>query len=187
MRKVVLYTLMSLDGAVDEPDRYFTPGERSNQPPEFDSVMDENERKIIDRQDTVLLGRGMYDEWSRYWPAVDDQPFADFINRVKKYVVTSTPLSYEWANSEPVAGPVEDLVRRLTDQPGGDIGVHGSIRLAQSLLRAGLVDELRLVVGPAFGFPGRRLFAGADDVRRLELLSAAPTPSGSMLLAYRVA
>jgi len=67
----------------------------------------------------------------------------------------------------------------------GDIGVHGSIQLAQSLLEAGLVDELRLVVGPAFGFTGRRLFP-STDVRRLELLSATPTPSGSVLLAYRV-
>jgi dihydrofolate reductase len=68
----------------------------------------------------------------------------------------------------------------------GDIGVHGSIELTQSLLAAGLVDELQLAVGPAFGFTGRRLFARADDVHRLELLSAIPTPSGSVLLAYRV-
>jgi dihydrofolate reductase len=81
---------------------------------------------------------------------------------------------------------VEDLVRDLKARPGGDIGIHGSIELAQSLLDAGLVDELQLVVGPALGFPGRRLFAGADDIRRLELLSAIPTPSGSVLLAYRV-
>jgi len=186
VRKVVLYTLMSLDGAVDDPARYFTPGEEPDRPPEFDSVMEDNERKVIDGQDAVLLGRRMYDEWSRYWPAVDHQPFADFINRVKKYVVTSAPLSYEWHNSEAVTEPVEDLVRRLKDRPGGDIGVHGSIQLARSLLRAGLVDELQLVVGPAFGFPGRRLFASTDDIRRLELLSATPTPGGSVLLAYRV-
>jgi len=186
VRKVVLYTLMSLDGAVDDPAGYFTPGENANQPPEFDSVMEDNERKIIETQDAVLLGRRMYDEWSRYWPAVEHQPFADFINRVRKHVVTSTPLSYEWHNSEPATEPVDDLVRGLKDRPGGDIGIHGSIQLAQSLLRAGLVDELQLVVGPAFGFPGRRLFASADDIRRLELLSATPTPSGSVLLAYRV-
>jgi dihydrofolate reductase len=186
MRKVVLYTLMSLDGAVDDPDRYFTPGGNPGQPPEFDSVMEDNERKIIETQDAVLLGRRMYNEWSRYWPAVDHQPFADFINRVRKHVVTSTPLSYEWHNSESVAAPIEDLVRGLKDRPGGDIGIHGSIQLAQSLLEARLVDELHLVVGPAFGFPGRRLFARADDIRRLELLSATPTPSGSVLLAYRV-
>jgi dihydrofolate reductase len=185
VRKVVLYNLMSLDGAVDDPDRYFMPSQEAGQPPVFDSVMDDNEAQIIRAQDTVILGRHMYDEWSRYWPTIENQPFADFINRVKKYVVTSTPLSNGWHNCEAVERPVGDLVRDLKAQPGGDIGIHGSIQLAQSLLAAGLVDELQLVVGPALGFPGRRLFASADDVRRLELLSARPTPSGSVLLAYR--
>jgi len=185
VRKLVLYTLMSLDGAVDHPGRYFI-GSRSGEAPEFDAVMNDNEAKIIGAQDAVLLGRHMYDEWSQYWPTADHQPFADFINSVKKYVVTSTPLSNGWHNSEAVEGPIEDLVRDLKARPGGDIGVHGSIELAQSLLEAGLLDELRLVVGPAFGFTGRRLFARADHVCRLELLSAIPTPSGSVLLAYRV-
>ena len=184
MRKVVLYTLMSLDGAVDDPAAYFAPVQEPG-PPGFDPVMDGNEQEITATQDAVLLGRRMYDEWSRYWPTVEDQPFADFINRVRKYVVTSTPLAADWHNSEAVSGPVEDLVRDLKARPGGDIGVHGSIELAQSLLRAGLVDELRLVVGPAWGFPGRRLFEGADTVRRFELVSAVPTPSGSLLLTYR--
>jgi dihydrofolate reductase len=114
VRKVVLYTLMSLDGAVDDPDQYFTPG--PSQVPAFDSVMDGNEEKITGMQDAVLLGRHMYDEWSRYWPTAEGQPFADFINRVKKYVVTSTPLSNEWHNSEALHGPVEDVVRDLKTQ-----------------------------------------------------------------------
>ena len=186
MRKVVLYTLMSLDGAVDQPLRYFTRSQGSGQEPEFDSMMDDNENKIIGAQDAVLLGRHMFDEWSQYWPAVEHQPFADFINSVKKYVVTSTPLSFGWHNSEAVQGPVQELVLDLKARPGGDIGIHGSIQLAQSLLKLGLVDELQLVVGPAIGCPGRRLFADTDDTRRLELLSTTPTPSASVLLAYRV-
>jgi dihydrofolate reductase len=186
LRKIVLYTLMSLDGDVDDPSRYFTPDGPDNAPPEFDPVMDDNEATITATQDAVLLGRRMYDEWSRYWPNVSDQPFADFINRVKKYVVTSTPLSTKWHNAEAVHGPVEDAVRHLNARPGGDIGVHGSIQLAQSLLAAGLVDELQLVIGPAFGFNARRLFADSDDIRRLELLSARPTPTGSLLVAYRL-
>jgi dihydrofolate reductase len=186
VRKVVLYTLMSLDGAVDQPDRYFTPAQEPGRPMDFDNVMIDNELKVIAAQDAVLLGRHMYDEWSRYWPSSDEQPFADFINSVKKDVVTSTPLGNAWHNVEAVEGPIEDLVGDLKARPGGDIGVHGSIQLAQSVLAAGLVDELRLVVGPAFGFTGRRLFANAGDVNRLELLSATPTPSGAVLLSYRV-
>ena len=105
---------------------------------------------------------------------LDHQPFAGFINGVKKYVVTSRPLTNPWRNAEAVAGPIEDLVRDLKARPGGDIGVHGSIQLARSLLEAGLVDELQFVVGPAFGLPGRRLFTSADQVRRLALQSAIP-------------
>ena len=186
MRKIVLYTLMSLEGDVDDPAGYFASNPAPNQPPVFDQAMIDNEVAIIATQDAVLLGRHMYDEWSRYWPTVTDDPFADFINGVRKYVVTSSPLSREWHNAEAINGPIEDVVRDLAARPGGDIGVHGSITLAQSLLQARLVDELRLVVGPAFGFTGRRLFADVGHVHRLELLSAAPTPSGSVLLAYRL-
>ena len=188
MRKVVLYTLMSLDGAVDHPGRYF-PDTDTTVPgaPVFDPVMDDIETRTIGAQDAVLLGRRMYDEWSRYWPTSEEQPFADFINSVKKYVVTSTPLTTAWGDSEAVSGPVADFVRDLKARPGGDIGVHGSIELAQSLLAAGLVDELQLAVGPVLDPAGRRLFERLDDLRRLELLSATPTPSGSVWLSYRVA
>jgi dihydrofolate reductase len=184
LRKVVLYTLMSLDGAVDDPGAYF----RSSQPghaPTFDDAMIENERRVIERQDTVLLGRRMYDEWAGYWPTSDEQPFADFINGVRKVVVTSTPLVKAWPNAEAVPGPIDGVVRALAAEPGGDIGVHGSITLAQSLLAAGLVDELRLVVGPAWGFGGRRLFTADGGMRGLDLISAESSPSGSLLLAYR--
>jgi dihydrofolate reductase len=129
----------------------------------------------------------MYDEWSRYWPTSDEQPFADFINNVRKYVVTSKPLTSEWKNAEAVSGPLADVVRDIKARPGGDIGVHGSITLAQSLLAAGLVDELQLVVGPVLDPTGRRLFEHLDDLRQLELRSATPTTGGTVWLTYRVA
>jgi dihydrofolate reductase len=187
MRKVVQYTLTSLDGAVDDPRRYF-PGSSlsANTAPTFDPVMIDLEARLIGNQDAVLLGRHMFDEWSRYWPTSDDQPFADFINGVKKHVVTSTPLTTEWNNAEAVTGPIADIVRDLKARPGGDIGVHGSITLAKSLLAAGLVDELQLAIGPVLDPVGRRLFDCLDDLRRLELVSATPTPSGTVWVTYRV-
>lgn len=187
MRKVVLYTLTSVDGAVDDPRRYFPDSNPAvASAPVFDSVMADLEAQLIGNQDAVLLGRNMFDEWSRYWPTSDEQPFANFINTVKKYVVTSRPLGNPWDNAEVVAGPVGDVVRELKDRPGGDIGVHGSITLAQSLLAAGLVDVLQLAVGPVLDPVGRRLFEGLDDLRRLELMSATPTPSGAVWVTYRV-
>ena len=186
MRKVVLYTLMSLDGAVDHPDRYFAPGPEDAEVPEFDEGMIAFEAEVIGSQDAVLLGRGMYDEWSGFWPTADYQPFADFINGVTKYVLTSTPLDRQWSNSEAVHRPVADLVRDLKAAPGRDIGVHGSIELARSMLAQGLVDEMRLVVGPTVGCTGRRLFADGDTPQRLELVGASTTPSSALLLTYRV-
>jgi dihydrofolate reductase len=85
-----------------------------------------------------------------------------------------------------VSGPIADVVRDLKVRPGRDIGVHGSIELAQSLLAAGLVDELQLAVGPVLDPTGRRMFERLDALRRLELMSATPTPNGSVWLAYRV-
>jgi len=187
VRKVVLYMLTSLDGAVEDPRRYFpdsTPTVASA--PVFDTQMAELEARLIGRQDAVLLGRTTFEEWSRYWPTSDEQPFADFINGVRKYVVTSTPLTNSWDNAQAVAGPVADLVADLKARPGGDIGVHGSITLAQSLLAAGLVDELQLAVGPVLDPVGRRLFEGLDELRRLELLGATPTPGGTVWVAYRL-
>jgi dihydrofolate reductase len=154
--------------------------------PVLDPVMAELEAKLIGKQDAVLLGRNMFDEWSRYWPTSDEQPFADFINGVKKYVVTSRPLTNSWSRAEAVAGPLADIVGDLKARPGGDIGVHGSIKLAQSLLAAGLVDELELAIGPVLDPAGPRLFEGLDDLRRLELLSATPTPGGAVWMRYRV-
>ena len=129
------------------PCRYFPAGEEPGEVPEFDSVMDDNEDKIIETQDAVLLGRRMYDEWSQFWPTAEHQPYATFINNVKKYVVTSTPLSSPWHNAEAVSGPIEDLVHDLKARPGGDIGNHERSSWAQSMLEAGLVDELEPVVG----------------------------------------
>src|SRR5690349_11873612 len=186
MRKLVLYTLTSLDGDVDDPTAYFR-GSKPGSAPEFDEEMIENERRVIETQDAVLLGRHMYDEWSRYWPTSDEQPFADFINGVKKYVVSSTPLATQWGDAQAVTGPLAEVVRDLKATEGGDIGVHGSIELARSLLAEGLVDELHLAVAPVLDPEGRRLFDGLPGLQRLSLQSATPTSSGALWLVYRPA
>jgi dihydrofolate reductase len=176
MRKVVAYMLVSVDGVAEDPDQFLF---------HFDKVMEAHLGEVIGTQDAVLLGRKMYDEWSNYWPTSDDQPFADFINTVHKYVATATPLTREWTNAEPIQGPVDDFVRELKSGDGGDIGLHGSISLTQSLLAAGLVDEVRLLVAPRVVGSGRRLFED-DVVHSLELIESAGTPSGSLLVHYNV-
>ena len=93
MPDIVLYTLVSLDGATEDPHRYFPETGDRHGAPVFDDDLGRHEAQMLARQRAVLLGRRTYDQWSRYWPTSDEQPFADFINTVPKYVVTSTPLA----------------------------------------------------------------------------------------------
>ena len=117
-------------------------------------------------------------------PKVDGLP-ADFINGVEKHVATSAPLDRDWAHSSAIDGDVVELVRELKDRPGGDIGVHASIALAQTLLAAGVVEELRLVIAPTIAGRGRRLLDGLPSIQ-LDLVQSVATPTGHLLVDYRV-
>jgi dihydrofolate reductase len=176
MRKVVAYELLSLDGVAERPDEFVT---------DFDDVMRDNLGRVIAAQDAVLLGRRTYDDWAEFWPTSDVEPFASFINGVQKFVVTSTPPEREWAETGVVNDGLADFVTELKQQSGGDIGIHGSISLTQSLLKASLVDELRLVIAPAVHMHGRRLFDNGSP-QQLSLTNSVTSPSGYLLLDYRL-
>jgi dihydrofolate reductase len=176
MRKVVAYELLSLDGVAEQPDAFIA---------EFDEVMRENLGRVIEAQDAVLLGRRTWDDWAAFWPTSEIEPFAGFINAVQKFVVTATPPSPSWAPTTVVDADVADFVTALKQQPGGDIGIHGSISLAQSLLQAGMVDELRLVIAPAVQASGRKLFDSVGP-RRSSLTRSITSPSGCLLLDYEL-
>jgi dihydrofolate reductase len=174
MRKVVAYELLSLDGVAEDPQEFIT---------EFDDLMEANLANVIGTQDAVLLGRRTYHDWAEFWPTSDIEPFASFINAVDKFVVTSTTPGVAWANSTVVEGGLGEFVTDLKQRSGGDIGLHGSIALTQSLLELGLIDELRLVVAPAVQMHGRKLFDKALSTR-LRLMSHGTSPSGYLLLDY---
>lgn len=187
MGKLVLYALSSLDGGVDSPGQLFPPSmTEADAPPEFDDAMETPFRKLIESQTAVLLGRGMYDEWSHFWPTSNDQPFADFINNVPKYVVTSTPLENPWHNAQSVSGPLTEVVAEVKASTTGDVGVHGSITLAQSLLAEGLIDEIQLTVAPILDPVGRRLTERLTDRTPLTLTYSLVDPTGAMWLTYLV-
>ena len=177
MRNVVLYHLLALDGvALDDDSDWFTDGG-----PE----MFANLGRVISSQDDVLLGRVTYDYWADYWPSSDVEPFATFINESPKHVFTSRPLNGSWANTTAVSTSPTEYVADLKRQPGGDIGIHGSIALASSLVRAGLVDVLELAVAPAVAGQGRRVFDGDDTKQSLQLTDMQRSPAGTLFLTYR--
>ena len=176
MRKVVAYELLSLDGVAEAPDSFIL---------NWDEAMDANLAEVIGAQDAVILGRRIYDEWAEFWPTSDIEPFATFINRVEKYIATSTPLERDWPNSTVIDGALVDAVRALKDRPGGDIGIHASISVIRSLLEAGLVDELKLVIAPVIARNGKRLLDGLPGIR-LETIRSTTSPTGHLLVEYAV-
>jgi dihydrofolate reductase len=176
VRKIVVYELLSLDGVAEDPDGFIA---------DWDDAMDANLAAVIGSQDAVILGRRSYAEWAQFWPDSQIEPFATFINGVTKYVATSTPLDRDWAKATAVDGGLVDFVRDLRQQDGGDVGVHASISVAQALLAAGLVDELRLVIAPRIAGRGRRLLDGLPTIA-LESIRCQTSPAGYLLADYRV-
>lgn len=98
MRRILAFTLMGIDGAVEAPRLLFPPSDVPDEPFFFDDESDAFERAATATQDAVLLGRNQWEEWRGFWPGASG-PFADFINGVDKYVLTSRPLDAEWAGS----------------------------------------------------------------------------------------
>jgi dihydrofolate reductase len=176
MRTVVLYELLSLDGVAEDPDTFIT---------DWDEAMEANLTAVIATQDAVILGRRSYDDWSEFWPDSTIEPFATFINNVAKHVASSAPLGRQWHNATAIDGGLVPFVQHLKNSPGGDIGVHASISVAQALLAADAIDEVRLVVAPAIAGRGRRLLEGLPPAR-LQSLRSATSPKGYLLADYRI-
>ena len=168
MRTVVVYELLSLDGVAEAPDTFFG----------WDDSLDARMAAAIARQDAVILGRRSYDEWAQFWPDSEIEPFA-------KYIATSTPLDRGWANASVIDGELVEFVQDLKQQPGGDIGIHASISVAQALLAAGVVDELSVSIGPMIVGRGRRLLEGSPSLQ-LEMTRSEISPTGYLLVDYRI-
>jgi len=177
MRKLTSFLFISLDGVVESPNAFVRPNV-------YDDI-GELIRETIAEQDTILLGRKMYQEWSQYWPDSKLEPFASFINNHPKFIVSSTLNNLVWRHSTRLDGDLKGGIARLKTQPGKTIGVHGSISLVQSLLLEGLLDELRFIQCPAIAGHGRRLLDHPGAARQLDLRYSRATPTGLQYLVYR--
>jgi dihydrofolate reductase len=178
MRKLTSYLLISLDGVVEAPNKFARDDV-------YQDILPLISETIAD-QDTVLLGRKMYQEWQAYWPQSRIEPFAGFINNVPKYVVSQTLSSLDWEPAHLLSHDVRNAVSSLKTKLGGTIGVHGSIELVEYLLTVGLLDELRFVLFPAVAGKGRRLFSSGGAPIQLDLVSSRATPSGLQFLTYQL-
>ena len=181
MRKVVAAEFLSLDGVMESPDKWHFPY--------FNEEMGQAVGEGFAAADAMLMGRVNYEEWAAFWPEQDPQenPIADHMNGVRKYVVSTTleePL--EWNNSTLIGENVVEEIAELKRQAGGDISISGSPTLVRSLLKDGLIDELRLMVHPVVVGGGKRLFEEGDRVA-LELVDSKTFSTGVVYLTYRPA
>ncbi|HEX2467919.1 MAG TPA: dihydrofolate reductase family protein [Solirubrobacterales bacterium] len=130
-----------------------------------------------------MLGRKTYEVFAASWPSRSGE-FADRFNSLPKYVVSSTLEHPEWSNSTVLDGDVLDAVSRLKRQLDGDIVVHGSVQLAQTLFEHDLVDEFRLMVYPVVLGTGDRLFGETSDKKPLRLVDTKTVGESVAILTY---
>jgi dihydrofolate reductase len=191
MRKLVVLSFISLDGVMQAP------GGPEEDPtggfnygglvfPYFDDFLG----KMMDRQRghpfDLLLGRKTYEIFAAYWPYVKtgEDPVAAGINKATKYVASKTLTNLEWSRSELIRGDVPAEVRKLKEQNGPEIQVHGSANLIQTLLKHDLVDEFWLKIFPVTLGRGKRLFAEGTIPAGFKLLACESSPNGVIIASY---
>jgi dihydrofolate reductase len=183
MARIVVTEFVSLDGVMEAPG-----GEEFRHPGwsfEFDRGEEGNQFKLDETMGTeaLLLGRVTYEGFARAWPTREGE-FADKFNSMPKYVVSSTLKDPDWTNTTVLDGDVVEEVTKLKDELDGDVVVHGSAQLAQTLVEHDLVDELRLMIFPVVLGTGKRLFGETTDKKPLRLVDSKVVGDGVMILTY---
>jgi dihydrofolate reductase len=184
MGRIVVTEFISLDGVIEAPgggEDYKYGGWTF----EIDRGDEGNQFKLDETMSSaaLLLGRRTYEGFAAAWPERDGE-FADKFNTMPKYVVSSTLRDPQWTNSTVLSGDVVDVITKLKKEQDGDIVVHGSAQLVQSLIENDLVDELRLMVFPVVLGTGKRLFGETTDKKRLRLSSSTVVGDGVAIQVY---
>ncbi len=138
----------------------------------------------LERAGALLLGRRTYEAFAMAWPqnTDPDDPFAERMNSLPKYVASHTITDTPWTPATVLGGDVAAQVAELKAQPGDELQLHGSARLAQSLMAAGLIDEIRLVITPTVLGQGRRLFPDDGPALGMRVAENTTTPGGLTIL-----
>jgi len=178
MRKITAGLFIALDGVVEAPDQWHFPY--------FNDEMGVAVGGQLGASDTILLGRDTYDSFAGAWPdreVGEDAEFAKKLGDTRKIVVSRQALQFTWRNSEQLDGDLVEAVTALKNEPGGEIGMSGSVSVVRQLLAAGLLDELHLLVHPIVVGKGMRLFDDGESIP-LKLLSSQTFETGVLYLVY---
>jgi dihydrofolate reductase len=187
MATIVVTEFVSLDGVMEDPggSENFKYGGWTFEIPRGD----EGDKFKLDEtlgSDALLLGRVTYEGFADAWPSREGD-FADKMNAMPKYVVSSTISEPQWDNSTVLKGDLAEEVAKLKEKHDGEIVVHGSAQLVQTLLEQDLVDELRLMVFPVVLGSGKRLFGETSGKKPLRLVDSKIVGDGVAILVYRPA
>lgn len=183
VRTLAVTQNITVDGSIEMLGDWFNPQGQAGA--DDSDLLEELHRQDRDA-DAFLVGRRTFEDLRGFWPEQSDDAsgITDYLNRVRKYVVSSTMTEPGWQNSTVLAGDPVEEVRALKEQPGQDIVTTGSITLCHTLIEAGLVDEYRLFVYPAVQGRGRRLFPDGFEVPTLKLLEAKAFRGGITFSRY---
>ena len=181
MGKIVSNFFISLDGVVESPDQWHFPY--------FNDEMGEAVGATLGAADTVLFGRKTYDSFAGAWPereaaGGEDAGLAKTLGDARKIVVSNQTPEFTWRNSEQLEGDLVEEVTALKNEPGGNIGLSGSVSVVRQLLAAGLLDELHLLVHPIAVRKGMRLFDEGEAPIQLRLISSETFETGVLNLVY---
>lgn len=180
MRRVVVTEFLTLDGVMEAPDQW--------QGPFFNDEMGKYKLDELRASDALLLGRVTYEAFADYWPSItDDEGFAERMNGLPKYVVSTTLNKVEWNNSTLIKENVADEISRFKQQDGQDIVVYGSADLVKTLMQHDLVDEYRLMIHPVVVGHGKHLFQAGVDTKALKLVDTQTFDTGAMVLTFQPA
>jgi len=180
--KLVITQNITLDGVIEAVDNWFGPQDDRGDTSDVTAEL----QKMMASESALLLGRVTFEAFRGYWPKQtnDTTGITDHLNRVPKYVLSSSLTEPRWENTKIVAKAPVEAARELKAKPGGEVGVTGSITLCHALIEAGLVDEYRLFVYPVVLGRGRRLFRDGLRVDGLSLVRSKAFISGITLLSY---
>ena len=184
MGRIFATEFVSLDGVVEAPGGG-EDFEHAGWSFDIDRGEEGNKFKLDETLETeaLLLGRKTYEGFAAAWPQREGA-FADKLNRMPKYVVSSTLGTPEWSNTTALRGTLVQEVGRLRERHAGPIAVHGSPSLVQGLLEHDLLDELRLMVYPVVLGKGKRLFGSTTKKKRMRLRSSRVVGDGVEILIY---
>jgi dihydrofolate reductase len=174
MRKLIESTLISLDGVIESPERWAI----------FDEEAAQLSMRDLDSYDAFIMGRVAYERLRAQWAPVTGNPYIEKINAMPKYVASQSLTELTW-NATLLGPDIVDAVEQLKGQPGKDLIKYGTSRLDATLLRAHLIDELRLWIMPVVVGTGQRLFEDVDTSSlHLQLADVRKLANDSVILSY---